>query len=56
MTLDAHSTDVAGQAWISQATFTADRDGLVDLHGDAPSAGCYRGADAMDLVWSMVPE
>ena len=55
VTLRAQSTDAAGQAWISQATFTAGRDGLVDLRRDAPAAGSYQGADAMGLVWSMVP-
>ena len=55
MTLHAHSTDAVGQAWVSQATFTADRDGLVDLRRDAPVAGSYRVADPMGLVWSMLP-
>jgi dienelactone hydrolase len=55
VTLHAQSTDAAGQAWVSQATFTADRDGLVDLRRDAPAAGSYPGVDAMGLVWSMVP-
>jgi dienelactone hydrolase len=55
VTLRAHSTDAAGQAWVSQAAFTADRDGLVDLRRDPPVAGSYRGADPMGLVWSMLP-
>lgn len=55
VTLHAHSTDAAGQAWVSQAAFTADRDGLVDLRRDAPAAGFYRVADPMGLVWSMLP-
>jgi dienelactone hydrolase len=55
VTLRAHSADAAGQAWVSQATFTADREGLVDLRRDAPAAGSYRVADPMGLVWSMLP-
>jgi dienelactone hydrolase len=55
VTLHAHSTDAAGQAWVSQASFTADRDGLVDLRRDTPAAGSYRVADPMGLVWSMLP-
>lgn len=55
VTLHAHSADAAGQAWSSQAVFTADRDGLVDLRRDAPAAGSYRVADPMGLVWSMLP-
>jgi dienelactone hydrolase len=55
VTLHAQSTDAVGQAWVSQAAFTADRDGLVDLRRDAPVAGSYRVADPMGLVWSMLP-
>lgn len=55
VTLHAHSADPAGQAWVSQAVFTADQDGLVDVRRDAPAAGSYRGADPMGLVWSMLP-
>jgi dienelactone hydrolase len=55
VTLHAHSTDAAGQTWASQAAFTADRDGLVDLRRDTPAAGSYRVADPMGLVWSMRP-
>jgi Acyl-CoA thioester hydrolase/BAAT N-terminal region len=55
VTLRAHSTDAVGQAWVSQATFTADRDGLVDLRRDAPVTGSYWAADPMGLVWSMLP-
>lgn len=55
VTLHAHSADAAGQAWVSQAVFTADQDGLVDLRRDAPAAGSYRVADPMGLVWSMLP-
>jgi len=53
--LHAHSADAAGQAWVSEATFTADRDGLVDLRRDTPATGSYRVADPMGLVWSMLP-
>jgi dienelactone hydrolase len=55
VTLHAQSADRAGQAWVSQAAFTADRDGLVDLRRDPPVAGSYQGADPMGPVWSMLP-
>ncbi len=55
VTLHAHSTDAVGQAWVSQASFTADRGGVVDLRRDPPVAGFYRFADPMGLVWSMRP-
>jgi hypothetical protein len=55
VTVRAESSDPAGRSWISAATFTADRDGLVDLTRDAPVSGSYQQADAMGLIWSMRP-
>ena len=37
---------------LSEATFLADADGVVDLCRDAPVAGSYAGVDAMGLFWS----
>ena len=39
-------------AWTANATFTADRDGGIDLTRMAPVKGSYRGVDAMGLFWS----
>jgi dienelactone hydrolase len=52
----ARSTDAAGQAWQSAATFIADDSGTVDLRRDPPLPGSsYAGTDPMGLVWSMRP-
>lgn len=40
---------------ISEASFTADSDGVVDLSTQAPTSGSYRGVDAMGLFWSRAP-
>lgn len=45
-----------GGDWAAQATFLADRDGLVDLAAQAPVSGDYRVADAMGLFWSQCRE
>ena len=45
----------AGVAWQSQATFTADASGVIDLTRDAPISGSYEGVAAMGLIWSQVP-
>jgi dienelactone hydrolase len=50
----ARSTDAAGQAWQSAATFIANERGTVDLRRDPPLPGSsYAGTDPMGLVWSM---
>lgn len=41
--------------WRSQATFTADAEGQIDLERDAPIAGTYAGVSAMGLLWSQTP-
>lgn len=40
---------------LSEATFTADGFGVVDLCRDAPISGSYAGVDAMGLFWSRAP-
>jgi dienelactone hydrolase len=55
VTLHAASADTAGQFWRADATFVADRGGIVDLGRDVPVRGSYQDADAMGLVWSMEP-
>lgn len=42
-----------GDRWESQATFEADRDGVVDVTQQAPISGTYESADRMGLLWSM---
>jgi dienelactone hydrolase len=39
-------------AWTSSATFTADRDGRIDLTRMPPVKGSYHDVDAMGLFWS----
>jgi hypothetical protein len=55
VTLRAAMSDHRGAAWESEATFTADARGAVDLGRDAPLAGSYQGVDPMGLFWSMRP-
>lgn len=42
-----------GSRWESQASFSIDERGELDLSTDAPLTGDWFGADAMGLVWSM---
>jgi dienelactone hydrolase len=42
--------------WRSQASFTSDNHGQVDLDRQAPQSGSYVGTDAMGLFWSMSPD
>jgi len=51
--LSAEQRQPDGSVWRSEATLTADADGRIDLGRQAPSAGDWREADAMALVWSM---
>jgi dienelactone hydrolase len=41
-----------GGDWAAQATYLADRAGIVDLGTQAPVSGDYRVADSMGLFWS----
>ncbi len=47
------STDGKGDQWASQASFTADATGVVDLSTAASSQGSYLGVSAMGLITSM---
>ncbi len=51
----ARAIDSRGQAFVSQARFSADAQGVVDLSA-AKASGSYAGVDAMGLFWSMEPE
>ncbi|WP_378940998.1 acyl-CoA thioesterase/BAAT N-terminal domain-containing protein [Mesorhizobium sp. ANAO-SY3R2] len=44
-----------GVVWMSQATFMADAQGVVDLTRDAPVGGDYAEVSAMGLIWSQQP-
>lgn len=56
VTLRASMADYQKRIWAAQATFSADRDGAVDVTRQAPKYGSYSGVHAMGLVWSMLPE
>ncbi|MUV59551.1 acyl-CoA thioesterase/BAAT N-terminal domain-containing protein [Halobacterium sp. CBA1126] len=53
VTLAASLEDVDGVEWSSEATFTADGDGVVDCTEHAPDAGSYDGVEPMGWLWSM---
>ena len=38
--------------WTARATFKADGSGFVDIAGEAPLSGSYRGVSPMGLLWS----
>ncbi|WP_427895393.1 acyl-CoA thioesterase/BAAT N-terminal domain-containing protein [Kribbella sp. GL6] len=44
-----------GKKWHSEATFTADDHGTIDLGRAKPSGGSYQDVDGMGLFWSMNP-
>lgn len=52
--VEIHARNVGddGQGYEAYATFTADRDGTVDVATTAPSSGTYSGVDPDGLVWS----
>lgn len=56
VTLRTNTHDMNNRAWSAQATFVADKHGMVDVAHAAPRYGSYSGAHAMGLVWSMAPE
>lgn len=56
ITLRASTTDYMKRDWTAQATFMADRDGIVDVSQAAPKYGSYAGVHAMGLVWSLQPQ
>ena len=53
VTLTATMTDHLDRRWQSEATFTADDAGVVDVATQAPIAGSYDGVEPMGLFWSM---
>lgn len=53
--IGAELSDGAGVRWTSQAEFISDADGTVDASKQAPTAGSYKEASAMGLIWSMMP-
>lgn len=56
VTLRASMPDYQKRTWVAQATFIADRDGVVDVTRQAPRYGSYSGVHAMGLIWSMLPQ
>lgn len=56
VTLRASMQDIKNQAWSAEATFMADKNGVVHVAHTAPRYGSYSGVHAMGLIWSMVPE
>ncbi|MEV5780813.1 acyl-CoA thioesterase/BAAT N-terminal domain-containing protein [Streptomyces sp. NPDC052287] len=55
VTVTSRAVDRKGMPWHGEATFRADRHGLVTLDTATPTSGTYRRPDAMGLFWSMVP-
>lgn len=53
--ISAHTRRAGGVIWMSQATFMADAEGVVDLTRDAPVGGDYAEVSAMGLIWSQQP-
>jgi dienelactone hydrolase len=53
VTVTAEATDDTGLTWESDATFTASRQGVVNLATSGPDSGSYQGADAMGLLSSL---
>jgi len=53
--ISAHTRRAGGVVWMSQATFMADAEGVIDLTRDAPVGGDYAEVSAMGLIWSQQP-
>jgi hypothetical protein len=53
---EATLVDDDGIEWASQATFTADDQGVVDLAEQPPESGTYTGIEPMGWLWSMRTE
>ena len=53
ITLHAQMHDDSNGVWESDATFTSDDRGRVDVGTQRPLSGTYTDADAMGLFWSM---
>lgn len=55
ISVGAEAVDHDGKKWHSEATFTADDQGSIDVDKAKPSDGSYQDADGMGLFWSMNP-
>ncbi len=53
ITLHAQMHDDSNELWESDATFTVDNQGRVDVGTQRPLSGTYADADPMGLFWSM---
>src|SRR5215213_10200920 len=53
VTVRARMEGYGNGIWASEAAFTADPDGCVDVTRDAPVMGTYEGVEPMGLFWSM---
>lgn len=49
-------TDTEGVIWASEATFSANENGAIDVAHTPSEDGTYTGVDAMGLFWSMRPQ
>lgn len=54
--ITARTPRANGIVWMSQATFMADAQGVVDLRRDAPVGGDYAEVAPDGLIWSQQPE
>jgi dienelactone hydrolase len=54
-TITASAVDCDGVHYVSQATFTSDSSGRLDLARAVPASGSYTGANAMGLIENMRP-
>ena len=54
-TITASAIDCDGVRYVSQATFTSDSSGSLDLERAVPTSGSYTGAHAMGLIENMRP-
>ncbi|MCA1592733.1 MAG: acyl-CoA thioesterase/BAAT N-terminal domain-containing protein [Acidobacteria bacterium] len=55
VTIKASMKDAGDRQWQSEASFLADRHGVVDCGRQAPISGSYKTVDPMGLFWSMAP-
>jgi dienelactone hydrolase len=55
VTIEGRLSDGGGHSWISQAEFSADDRGTMDVSRQAPVKGSYKEVSAMGLIWSMKP-
>jgi len=51
--IQAEALDDDNVLWISEASFRADNNGIIDLSKQAPQTGSYSGVEPMGLLWSM---